>query len=153
MAHPPIADIRPWQARRLTGVHPLERQRRFAEGEAVEVAGEDAFHAIELFGHAGVDAAFERFGVGYHRHHCLVREIGATGVAREDDRAAICVEIDFQIVGPMFGQLLKVLAAACGRHLSGRADGHFIPFLIQRRAGAGNDPEAPAQQLQTCHRP
>ena len=68
------ADPRDRGALRLA---PVERQRRFAEREAVEVAGDRAFQALELPFDAGIDADVERVGRRIERDQRIARPVGA----------------------------------------------------------------------------
>lgn len=87
---------------------PVEPKGPFAKREAVEVHGEHTFQRLELLRRAGVDAAFECILPRNQDGPGRARPIGPTRIAREDYRAAMCIEGDREVVAPVLAELLEI---------------------------------------------
>src|SRR3569832_1571924 len=95
---------------------PVERQRRLAEGEAIEVTCHGALQAFELSVHAGIDAHLERDFAGVDGDEAFAWPIRAACILREYDGAVLRCELNREVVLPVLAQLLEIFAGARGRH-------------------------------------
>src|SRR3989344_3306364 len=93
---------------------PVERQRRFAEGEAIEVARDGALQTLELAVDAGIDADRQRIRAGIEGHQPVARPVGAAGVLGKGHGAMVGGGFDREVVLPMLAQLLEVFAGLPG---------------------------------------
>ena len=126
---------------------PVERQRRLAEGEAIEMARDRALQSFELLGDVASIRTASAVVAGVEGDQRVARPVGAARILGEDDRAVLGGEFDREIVLPVLAQLLEIFAGARGRHAGGCTDhGHCRPFADRRRrrrercpaAGAGS---------------
>jgi len=99
-------------ARRPFTSLPVERERRFAKGEAVEMICNDLFEAADICFGTGFQGDNQYIGLGLHmdRPHW------------EGDIPPIRVKPDLELVAPMFAQLLEIAAGAGGG--DGCGNGH-----------------------------
>src|SRR5690606_31078790 len=90
----------------LDTVLPIERQRRLAEGETVEVAGHHVLHPFGRLAVPGLDRDDQGLVLG---RQC------DEGVGKAH-RAMVRGETDLQLVAPVLAQLLEIFAGAFRRH-------------------------------------
>src|SRR3546814_1271301 len=77
---------------------PIEGERRLAEGEAVEMAGDRALQRLELPLGAGVDPNRQRVRRSVEGHPCIAGAVGAARVLGEGHGAVVGGEFAGQLI-------------------------------------------------------
>src|SRR3546814_17867964 len=90
---------------------PIEGERRLAEGEAVEMAGDRALQRLELTLSAGVDPNRQRVRRSVEGHPCLAGPGGAARVLGEGNGAVVGGDFDGQIMPPGLGEVLRAFSS------------------------------------------
>src|SRR5271168_3423827 len=103
---------------------PIERQRRLAEREAVEVARDHAFHALDRFTLFAFDRDQKRSFARLERRDRIWKP----------DHAFAVREVDLESVAPMFAKLLEIFCGVGGGNggLGGR---HAQSLSVFRKSG------------------